>query len=317
MIALPLPVRLCTLLLALALTLAACSTDTSGDDALGSSPLPTKEGPDLVGPEAPDGDDETDETHDADEADDESDGSTDVTMPQAEDETSEPDDPPASPPGTVNDLEDLIGNESDDESLQQSADNTLVDRFVAVLLDTDNGDDVVSEADARCAAEMLDKRLSSTSFELLVVNLETINEIEDGEQFTEAELTVISESLANCLDLRTLVDDVVGDDVVLGSLVSCLASNIGVDGVEALLLFEVLGENADRLATPIYLVGLELCPSEARAAIDVAVLDQFLLADAPRIEACLAGISSAELRPFFETREFSELIRQLRDQCLF
>lgn len=314
MTALPLPVRLCTFLLALALTLVACSSDTSTEDALGVGPLPAKEAPELVGPEAPDADDEA---HDADEADDERDESTDVTTPEPEDETTEPEDPPVSPPGTVNDLEDLIGNEGDDGSLQRTDDNTLVDRFVTVLLETDNGDDEVSEADARCAAEMLDEQLSSTSFELLVVNLETINEIEDGEQFTEAELTVISESFANCLDLRTLVDDVVSDDVDLGSLVSCLAADIGVDGVEALLLFEVLGENADRLTTPIFLVGLELCPSEARDAIDAAILDQFLLADAPKIEACLAGISSAELRPFFETREFSELIRELRDQCLF
>lgn len=310
MTVLPPPVRLFFALLAFALILGACSSDGSTDEAFGGGPLPTKDAP-----SSSEADDETD-------AETPEEGSTDVTMPSSDDGQSEdtsttaPDsEPPVSPPGTVNDLDDLIGNE-DDEGLDRPRGGTRVERFVVALL-ADTGDLDVSEADALCAGEALESQLSETSFELLVTNLETLNELEDGTQFSVAELTVISESFAGCIDFRPLVDELVGDDVSLAPLVSCLAAEIGVDGVEALLLFEVLGENGDRLTTPIYLRGLELCPSEARVAIDAVILDQFLLADAPKIEACLAAISTAELRPFFETREFSELITQLREQCLF
>lgn len=246
------------------------------------------------------------------------DGHTEVTEPPAQDTSTtavtEPDLPENSP-GTVNELEDLI--ENDTGEMESTPDNSdLIERLITFLLADDGGVEI-GVSDARCVATLLDEGLSETSFELLVTNLETLNEIEDGNQFTDAELTVISESFANCVDFRDLVDEVVDDDVQLGSLVSCLSNEIGVDGVEALLLFEVLGENADRLVTPVFVVGLDLCPEDARAAIDSAILDQFLLADAPVVEACLAGITDDELRPFFETREFGELINVIREDCLF
>jgi len=290
--------RVVALFVMFVVVLSACSSNDTPEQALDTGPFPTK---DASSP----GQDPADEP-------------VDVTTPPVEEgppDDQQDDDPPASPPGTVNDLTDLIGNESD-EGLGNQRDGTLVDRFV-VAIRSDTGDLDVSESDARCAGEMLDEQLSPTSFELLVTNLETLGEIENGNQFTDAELTVISQSLASCIDFRPLVDEAVSDDVQLGALVGCLAGQIGIDGVETLFLFELLGENGDRLATAVFLAGLDLCPGEARAAIDEAILSEFLLADAPAVEACLAGISSAELRPFFESREFSVLIAVLRDECLF
>ena len=298
--------RVGALLLAFAFALGACSFGSSTEEAL-DAPGSTK---DSIAP------DENDES--ADEAMDTEDETLSVTPDPEYDEDAPDDDKtdepesPSTPPGTINDLEDLIGNESED-GLGNRREGTLVERFVALLLEEP---DEISEAEARCVAEMLDERLSETSFELLVTNIETMDEIEDGIQFTNAELTVISESLANCLDYRSLVDEIVEDQPEFAPLVDCLSAEISLDAIEALFLFEVLGENGDRPTTPIILTGIDVCPNQARAVIEAAILDEFLLADAPAIEACLAGLSNAELRPFFDTEEFSVLIALLREQCL-
>lgn len=311
MFALPPAVRFAIALLACALTLGACSTEMSADDTVGGGPLPTKDAPEV-----------SESDGDPSEEDGSADASTDVTMPTPEDDqdgdssSTTPDEaPPASPPGTINELEDIIENQSDEMVGSRTAE-TLVDRFVVALLADSDGLDI-SEADARCAGETLEAELSATSFELLVTNVETQDELDNGNQFTDAELLVISESLASCLDLRPLVEQVVEEDPDLEGLTTCIARSLDVDAVESLILFEILGDNGERLVSPLILTGLELCPTETRIVIDNTILSEFLIADAGKVEACLAEISTAELRPFFETREFSELITQLRQQCLF
>jgi len=145
--------------------------------------------------------------------------------------------------------------------------------------------------------------------------MEVLNEIEEGNQFTDEELAIISESLANCIDFGPVVDEIKDGEAGFAALTDCVADASSIDAVEADLLFEVLGDNGDRVLSPILVEGFTSCPDLARDAVVEQIFEQVSSRDHPVLEVCVADLSNDELLPYVESVPFEELISVL-EACI-
>lgn len=195
-----------------------------------------------------------------------------------------------------------------------SGDPAVADRLVAYLL-ADMGDLDATESDVRCVADRLGAGLTAVDFELMTTNLETLDEVEDGNQFSAETLMTISTGFADCLDFDELADEFaneLGDPTVA----SCLVDELGQDRVEALMLFEVLGDSSEGRGSPLLLAGLDgPCNAPARSSIENSILDQFPSEEQGAIDTCFASIADDELRPFLEGSKVFDAVAFVGERC--
>lgn len=191
----------------------------------------------------------------------------------------------------------------------------LADRLATYLLENPDGLEIDQEQ-AACAGQSLAATLPADRMELLVTNLEELDEVEDGRQFSNDERLVIAESFAACLDFSVLVDEVVLDEPSITAVVQCITTEAGPDRVEAVMLAGALGDDVSDPRDSVLKEGLAVCPAAARESL-AAYLDERFFETGTDIVACLDGYTDDELVRYVDgTEELFDLADELAASCI-
>ncbi len=175
----------------------------------------------------------------------------------------------------------------------------LLDRFAEALPVTGDEEFVITADDGRCAAEGLDGRLSEADYEVLTERIENNESIEAEDGLGTSEIEVIANVFAVCLDVSPILPDFIGD-LGPGSepLVACLETEVGEQGLEEALLFEVLADNLQDVGSRFYVVGLEVCPDEARSTLGAVSADWVDVSYDEELAMCLDEVPITDYEQF-------------------
>ncbi|MEM9889696.1 MAG: hypothetical protein AAF962_02440 [Actinomycetota bacterium] len=175
----------------------------------------------------------------------------------------------------------------------------LLDRFAEALPGTGDTQFPITPEDGRCAAEGLDGRLDETDYGALTARIEANESIEPEDGLGPEEIGIIANVFAVCLDFTPLIPVVTGDlGPESGPLVTCLNAEVGEQGVEEAVLFEILADGLADVGGRFYTIGLDSCPDEAITAIGATAAEWVGVTYDAELAACLDAVAVADYQAF-------------------